>query len=106
MLDSGADGLFLPLWLAEIFDLPKLEKIETSGVLKSGTCYKTKVGLTVGTSKKHKVDFGFVDAAFPETNNDIPILIGRDPLFKIFEVTFKEYAAKPVIVMEQKVSLK
>ena len=39
LLDSGADGLFLPKQIAEGLGLPKIKRIKTSGILKSAMCY-------------------------------------------------------------------
>jgi hypothetical protein len=102
LLDSGADGLFLPKQIAEGLGLQKMEKIKTSGILKSELCYKTKVGFIIGRTKDRRIDFGMIDAAFPENESDIPILIGRDPLFKYFEITFMEYKDTPKVVLSQK----
>jgi len=49
-----------------------------------------------------RLDFGQVDASVPESGGDIPILIGRNPLFKYFEVIFKEYRDNPVYTIIQK----
>ena len=105
LLDSGADGLFLPKQIAEGLGLPKIKRIKTSGILKSAMCYRTNVGFIVGATKTRCIDFGIIDAAFPETESDIPILIGRDPIFKFFEVTFKEYKERPKIMLTQKKAL-
>lgn len=102
LLDSGADGLFIPKGIAEILELPKIEKIKTSGILKTANCFRTRVGLTIGTTKARSIEFGIIDAVFPEEETDIPILIGRNPLFKCFEVIFQEYKDRPRITIEQK----
>ena len=102
LLDSGADGVFLPKRIAEVMDLPKKEKISTSGVLKSEECYKTEVGFIIGVTKSKSLDFGMIEAVFPKSESDIPILIGRDPIFKYFEVVFMEYLGKPKVKLIQK----
>ncbi len=101
LLDSGADGIFIPKGLAEALGLQKIEKIETSGVLSKGICYKTRVGIKLGRTKARSVDVGYVDAVFPEKEGDIPILIGRAPIFKIFKITFEEYLDPPSFTLEQ-----
>ncbi len=106
LLDSGADGVFIPKQIAEILDLPELERTPTSGVLKTAHCFRTKIGLTIGTVKARSIEFGVVDGVFPEEETDIPILIGRSPVFKYFEVTFKEYQDRPQIILKQKVPFK
>ena len=106
LLDSGADGIFIPKDIADILDLPHLERTPTSGVLKTAHCFRTKVGFTLGTVKLKMVEFGVIDAVFPEDVSDIPILIGRNPLFRYFEITFTEYNPRPQIHLTQKKPLK
>jgi hypothetical protein len=101
LLDSGADGIFIPKFIAEILGLEKLGRVPTSGVLRSAHCFQTKVGLTIGFSKARSIEFCIVDAIFPEEDADIPILIGRNPVFKHFEVVFKEYLDTPKIHLRQ-----
>jgi hypothetical protein len=101
LLDSGADGVFIPKSIAEILGLEKLGRVPTSGVLRSAHCFQTKVGLTIGFSKARSIEFGIVDAIFPEEDADIPILIGRNPVFRHFEVTFQEHLDKPKIHLRQ-----
>ena len=106
LLDSGADRIFIPKRIAEGLKLPKLERIGTSGIFKSETCYKTKVGFVLGVTKTRMLDFGYIDAVFPETVSVIPLLVGRDPIFKHFEIIFREYEKKPKIKLNQKISTK
>ncbi len=102
LLDSGADGLFIPKQLAEALELPNLEEIQTSGVLKTSECIKTKIGFKIGRTRARRIDFGIITATYPKEHSDIPILIGRDPLFKYFEVKFMEYDNKPKVKLTQK----
>jgi hypothetical protein len=101
LLDSGADTVFIPKGIAEGLKLPKLSEITSSGVLSSGICYKTKVGLILGRTKSRRVDFGYIDAVFPSTEGDIPLLIGRQPIFDIFQVTFEQYKEPPSVHLKQ-----
>lgn len=94
--------MFLPKQIAAVMGLPKKERISTSGVLKSEECYKTEVGLIVGVTKSKSLDFGTIEAVFPKSESDIPILIGRDPIFRFFEVVFMEYSDKPKVKLIQK----
>ena len=102
LLDSGADRIFIPKQIARGLKLPKLERIGTSGIFKSEICYKTEVGLIMGVTKSKSIDFGYVEAVFPETESDIPLLIGRNPIFKYFEIVFKEFEKNPKINLIQK----
>jgi predicted aspartyl protease len=102
LLDSGADGVFIPKQIAEAMGLQKIERISTSGIFKSARCFKTKVGFILGVTKSNSIDFGMIEAVFPEDETDIPLLIGRNPIFKFFEVTFSEYKEKPRVTLNQK----
>jgi hypothetical protein len=102
LLDSGADRVFIPKQLAIALRLPKLGEIGTSGIFKSEICYKTKVGFILGRTNTRCIDFGYIEAVFPEAESDIPLLIGRDPLFKYFEINFREYDKKPKVNLIQK----
>lgn len=102
LLDSGADGLFIPRQIADALDLPRLGTINTSGVLKSSDCIRTKVGFKIGRSSARRIDFGVIEATYPLEESDIPILVGRTPLFDLFEVRFIQYEEKPNIKIIQK----
>lgn len=105
LLDSGADGLFIQKEIAENLGLEVHEKGKTSGIGKSFESNETKVGLKIGRSKARRIDFGVVEATFPCKKVDRPILVGRDPLFKYFEVKFLEYKNPAKIKITQKEDL-
>lgn len=102
LLDSGADGLFIPKQIAELLSLPNLGTKRTSGVLKTSECIKTKVGFRIGRTRARRIDFGVVEVTYPQEESDIPILVGRTPLFDFFEVRFLQYTEKPKIELIQK----
>lgn len=102
LVDSGADTLFIPKRVAEILGLELHDMNVSAGVFEKGICHRSKVGLIIGRMGAGRLDFGQVDATVPESYGDIPILIGRDPFFKYFEVCFKEYRDKPVLNIVQK----
>jgi len=105
LVDSGADGLFIPKQIAENLGLEKIDEIETAGILKSSECIKTKVGFRIGRSKARRIDFEVIEATYPKKEGNIPILVGRKPLFEYFEVKFLEYKESPKIKLTQKNSL-
>ena len=70
LLDSGADGLFIPRKIADALDLPRLGTINTSGVLKSSDCIRTKVGFRIGRSSARRIDFGVIEATYPLEESD------------------------------------
>ncbi len=36
------------------------------------------------------MDFGYVKAVYPEEEKDVPVLIGRNPIFEEFQIVFEE----------------
>ena len=66
-------------------------------LLVCGSCnaIETKVGLILGRGGKNReMDYGFVKAFFPESDRNIPILIGRTPIFRDFQVVFEDISNK------------
>jgi hypothetical protein len=103
LLDSGADTIFIPTSVSKDLNLPRGADMQSGGVFGTGRCYRTQVGFIIGRTNADKIDFGMVPAVVPTEQSDIPILIGRDPLFKYFEVIFKEYKKeRPTIKIIQK----
>jgi len=101
LLDSGADGILLPRGFAEELGLQDGGTIATSGVLSEGRVHRTQVGFKVGAIGPKSYDFGVVNAVYTSTERDIPVLIGRYPLFKKFRVIFEELQReRPRIVLE------
>jgi len=62
--------------------------------------YSTKVGLILGRGG-NEVDFGYVDAVYPEKEMDVPILIGRKPVFEEFKIIFEEYNKKFILIPKE-----
>lgn len=104
-MDSGADTLLIPAQIAEALGLEKRDEHISGGVFGRGKCYRTRVGFVIGRTNADKIDLGTIDAVISAEKSDIPILIGRDPLFKFFEITFMEYKDRPAIRIAQKKSL-
>jgi hypothetical protein len=105
LIDSGADTLFIPKRIADIIGLELRDRIVSSGVFERGLCRTTKVGFIAGRMGAGRLDFGQVEATVPESEGDIPILIGRNPLFRYFEIIFKEYRESPAYSLVQKKTL-
>ena len=102
LVDSGADGIVLPKSVFDLLELPTIGKREASGLLKSGECSVSEVGLIIGRSKGNMLDLGKVEVIISESDQDIPILIGRNPIFQYFEIIFREYEKKPNLTLIQK----
>ena len=93
LLDSGSDMIHINRDISSFLDLPKGKKIDGGGMGGKYVAYNTKVGLKLGRGGR-EVDFGYVNAVFPEEDKDVPILIGRFPVFEEFQVMFEEYNKK------------
>ena len=98
LVDSGADTLHIPKGIAEMLGLELGESTKSYG---AGGSYKTsvtKVGLKLGRGKGRRVyDFGYVEACTPSIDTDTPVLLGRDPVFKEYDITFAEKKEKIIM---------
>jgi len=88
LLDSGGDFIVIPLPIAKYLEL-KLKKagsVDTAG----GTTllYKTNINMTIG-KKGQTVTYHNIEIHV-SNRNDIPILLGRHPIFEDYEITFKK----------------
>jgi len=88
LLDSGGDFIVIPMPIAQYLNL-KLEKagdVDTAG----GTValFKSTIDITIGKNG------GFADyknkLIYVSTRTDIPVLLGRSPIFEDYEITFKK----------------
>lgn len=93
IIDSGADFIQISKALAMALGLEEGKKIESSGMGGDYINYETKVGLKIGRGVK-AIDIGYVKAFYPEEDKNVPILIGRHPVFEKFKIIFEEYDKK------------
>ena len=70
--------------------LPQGKKVESSSMGGKYITYETQVGLIIGRGGR-EVDLGYVTAIFPELELDVPLLIGRKPVFEKYQVIFEEF---------------
>ena len=88
LLDSGGDFIVIPMPIAKYLDL-KLEKagvVDTAGG--SVSLYKSYLDIEIGknTSRaEYKNNLIHVS-----TRDDIPVLLGRSPIFEDYDITFKK----------------
>ena len=88
LLDSGGDFIVIPMPIAQYLEL-KLEKagdIDTAGGTTS--LFKSSLDMTVGKNIKIKSYENKI--IHVSTRSDIPVLLGRNPLFEDYEITFKK----------------
>ncbi|KYK26500.1 aspartyl protease [Thermoplasmatales archaeon SG8-52-1] len=88
LLDSGGDFIVIPMPIASYLGL-KLKKagsVDTAGGTTS--LFKATLSMIIGKKKDtatyHNIQIHVSD------RNDIPVLLGRHPIFEDYEITFKK----------------
>lgn len=88
LLDSGGDFIVIPMPIAEYLnlDLENAGDVDTAGGTVS--LFKSNIDITIGKNGD------FVDyknkLIYVSTRTDIPVLLGRSPIFEDYEITFKK----------------
>ncbi|OYT57215.1 aspartyl protease [Euryarchaeota archaeon ex4484_162] len=95
LLDSGGDFIVIPLAIAKYLQL-KLSKaghVDTAG----GTTilYKAQLNMILGDSDRKTIYENL--QVHVSTRNDIPVLIGRHPIFEDYEIIFKKHKNQLVL---------
>ena len=88
LLDSGGDFIVIPMPIARYLGL-KLKKagsVDTAG----GTTVLFKATLSMVIGKKEETAVYNNIQIHVSARNDIPVLLGRHPIFEDFEITFKK----------------
>ena len=88
LLDSGGDFIVIPIPIAKYLGL-KLKKagsVDTAG----GTTplFKSNLDMTIG-KKDYTVVYNNLEIHV-SGRDDIPVLLGRNPIFEEYEITFKK----------------
>lgn len=95
LLDSGGDFIVIPLPIAKYLqaDLEIADSVKTAG----GNCnlFKTNVNLIIGRKEKEPA-YEHLEI-FVADRDDMPVLIGRTPLFDDFEITFNKSQQKIIL---------
>jgi len=102
LLDSGSDGVHLHRDIADFLGLNRLNMTKSEGMGGKYNSYETEVGLILGRGGR-TVDFGAVKAVFPENDLNVPLLIGRYPVFEEFQIIFEEYKKKFKLIPKEDV---
>lgn len=95
LLDSGGDFIVIPLAIAKYLGL-KLKKagnVDTAGG--ETALYKSNVNMVIKNKDKK---LGYENLEIHISNrNDIPVLLGRKPIFEDHEIIFKKYDNKLIL---------
>ncbi len=103
LLDSGGDFIVIPMPIARYLDL----ELEDAGDVDTAggkiTLFKAYVDMVVGD--KGRCSYYPNKEIHVSTRNDIPVLLGRNPLFEDYEIIFRkqqnQLILKPVKVSIQ-----
>jgi hypothetical protein len=89
LLDSGSDGIVLPLFLARSLGL-ELEESEPMKVVgRMVERFRSKATITLGRAGRFCDPLPDVPVNIP-MEGDFPIIFGRAPIFELFRITFVE----------------
>lgn len=100
LLDSGGDFIVIPLPIAKYLHL-KLNKagsVDTAGGVTE--LYKTMVNMAIG-DKDNEITYTNLEIHV-STRNDIPVLLGRFPIFEDHEIIFKKQKNQLILFPVQK----
>ena len=89
LLDSGSDGIVIPLFLANSLDLELVESEPMKVVGRLVDRYKAKLTMTLGRAGRFCDPLPDVPVNIPK-EGDSPIIFGRMPIFELFRITFVE----------------
>jgi len=88
LLDSGGDFIVIPMPIARYLGL-KLKRagdVDTAGG--TTTLFKASIHMIIGGKEKN-VTYSDLEIHVSD-RDDIPVLIGREPIFEDYEITFKK----------------
>ena len=88
LLDSGGDFIVIPLAIAQYLNL-KLKKAGTVDTAGGATpLFKTTVNMSIEDSTRNVLYANI--QIHVSARNDIPVLLGRKPIFEDYEIIFKK----------------
>ena len=95
LLDSGGDFIVIPMPIAKYLGL-KLKKagsVDTAGG--EASLFKANLDMVIG-SKELSVKYSNLEIHVSD-RNDIPVLLGRCPIFEDYEIIFKKQTNKLIL---------
>ncbi len=87
LLDSGGDFIVIPMPIAKYLEL-KLRKagdVDTAGGI--AKLYKANINMTIGNESR-PITYNDLEIHV-SGRNDIPVLLGRKPIFEDYEIIFR-----------------
>ncbi len=95
LLDSGGDFIVIPMPIARYLKL-KLKKagdVDTAGGTTS--LFKANLNMMIGSAER-SVTYKNIQIHV-SARDDIPVLLGRHPIFEDYEITFKKHKDQLVL---------
>ena len=89
LLDSGSDGIVLPLFLARCLGLELTESEPMKVVGRMVDRYRSRATIMLGRAGRFCDPLLNVPVNIP-MEGDFPIIFGRAPIFELFRITFVE----------------
>jgi len=88
LLDSGGDFIVIPMPIAQYLglELEEAGDIDTAGG--TASLFKSTIDITIG--KNERAASYENNQIHVSTRSDIPVLLGRNPIFEDYEITFKK----------------
>ena len=103
LVDSGSDGLFIPRRIADFLGLERGAPVQSTGVDGAYDAFRTDVGIVIGRGgKDREADLGIIEATVPANDKDVPVLIGRHPIFDEYQIIFEEYKKRFIMNPKEK----
>ncbi len=100
LLDSGGDFIVIPMPIARYLGL-RLKKagcVDTAGG--STSLFKATLSMIIGKGKK-TATYNNIQIHV-SARNDIPVLLGRHPIFEDYEITFKKCKEQLILKLDTK----
>jgi hypothetical protein len=89
LLDSGANGLVIPLSIAKYLEL-RMEEAKPMQVVGTKVPRSTsKVSIILGRAGRYCDPITDVEVSVPQCD-ETPVLLGRKPVFELYDITFYE----------------
>ncbi len=88
LLDSGGDFIVIPMPIAKYLGLKLHDagSVDTAGG--TASLYKTNLNMMIGTKDQNTIYDNI--QIHVSGRDDIPILLGRTPIFEDYEITFRK----------------
>ena len=88
LLDSGGDFIVIPMPIARYLklDLKRAGSVDTAGGTTS--LFKANLNMTIGNNENFVI-YNNIEIHVSD-RDDIPVLLGRHPIFEDYEITFKK----------------